>query len=101
VRSMAYSIIISPLAQKEIENAIDYYALNSHDTPLNFVKTLKQTYVILSLNPFFRVRYKNIRSIKINKFPYSLYFVVDEKKLTIRVLSCFHDKLNPEKRPKQ
>jgi len=100
VRSMAYRIIISPLAQKEIENAIDYYALYSHDTPLNFVNTLKQTYAILLLNPFFRVRYKNIRSIKINKFPYSLYFVVNEKQSIIRVLSCFHNKLNPEKRPK-
>jgi hypothetical protein len=28
---MAYKIIVSPRAQKEIENAIDYYALNSSD----------------------------------------------------------------------
>lgn len=26
---MAYKIIVSPRAQKEIENAIDYYALHS------------------------------------------------------------------------
>jgi hypothetical protein len=27
IKSMAYKIIVSPRAQKEIENAIDYYAM--------------------------------------------------------------------------
>jgi hypothetical protein len=38
---MAYSIIVSPRAQKEIENAIDYYALYSADAPENFVTIAK------------------------------------------------------------
>jgi hypothetical protein len=33
---MAYKIIVSPRAQKEIENAIDYYALYSIDAPIRF-----------------------------------------------------------------
>jgi plasmid stabilization system protein ParE len=38
---MAYKIIVSPRAQKEIENAIDYYALYSVDAPINFIAVLK------------------------------------------------------------
>lgn len=37
---MAYKIMTSPRAQKEIENAIDYYAVNSLDAPLNFIRIL-------------------------------------------------------------
>ena len=96
---MAYKIIVSPRAQKEIENAIDYYALYSANAPKSFISFLKETYVALETNPFFSLRHKNIRALKINKFPYSLYFVVNEAQNTVRVLSCFHNKRSPHKRP--
>lgn len=96
---MAYKIIVSPRAQKEIENAIGYYALYSVDAPLNFVSALKKAYSTLEANPFFRVRYKNVRALKIKKFPYMLYSVINKEKNTVRVLSCFHSKRSPNKRP--
>lgn len=96
---MAYKIIVSPRAQKEIENAIDYYALYSNNAPLNFIATLKETYNSLAINPLHRVRYKNIRALKLSKFPYTLYFVVNQIQNTVKVLSCFHNKRNPNKRP--
>ena len=37
---MVYSIIISPRAQKEIENAVDYYALYSVNAPSKFINAL-------------------------------------------------------------
>jgi len=52
---MAYKIIVSPRAQKEIENATDYYALYSVDAPANFISSLKEAYETLETNPFFRV----------------------------------------------
>lgn len=55
---MAYKIIVSPRAQKEIENAIDYYGLYSTDAPLNFITFLKEAYSGLEANPFFRICYK-------------------------------------------
>jgi toxin ParE1/3/4 len=96
---MAYKIIVSPRAQKEIENAIDYYALYSVNAPVIFISALKEAFTTLETNPFFRVRYKNIRALKINKFPHSLYFIINEGNNTIRVLSCFHNKRHPNKRP--
>jgi toxin ParE1/3/4 len=96
---MAYKIIVSPRAQKEIENAIDYYALYSVNAPFNFVLSLKGAYDTLKEDPFRRIRYKSIRSLKLKKFPYSIYFVINETENLVRVLSCFHDKRNPERRP--
>jgi toxin ParE1/3/4 len=97
---MAYKTIVSPRAQKEIENALEYYALYSTDAPVNFITELKVAYTTLERNPFFSVRYKNIRAVKLKKFPHSLYFIINDDKNTIRVLSCFHNKRNPSKRPK-
>ena len=97
---MAYKITVSPWAQKEIENAIEYYALYSADAPRKLVAALKETYAALETSPLFRVRYKNIRGLKIKNFPYSLFFIVNDTRKTVRVLSCFHNKRNPNKRPR-
>lgn len=97
---MAYKIIVSPRAQNEIIKAIDYYFERSEDAPNNFITQLEQNYAYLANNPFFIIRYKNVRSLKLKKFPYSLYFTVNEKTEVVEVLSCFHNKLSPKKRPK-
>lgn len=96
---MAYKVIISPRAQKEIENAIDYYTLYSQGAPLSFITFLEIAYEALSVSPFFKVRYNQVRALKIKRFPYSLYFQVDEKRGIVRILSCFHNKRHPDKRP--
>jgi toxin ParE1/3/4 len=96
---MAYKIIVSLRAFNEIDQAIDYYALYSADAPVNFLKVLKSAYAILETNPFFRTRYKNVRAIKLKRFPYSLYYIININNNTVRVLSCFHNKRNPQYRP--
>jgi mRNA-degrading endonuclease RelE of RelBE toxin-antitoxin system len=97
---MVYNLIVSPRAQKEIEKAIDSYIPNYADIPNNFVIQLVRVLNTLKINPFFRIRYKNVRSLKLKKYPYSLYFVVNENRNVVKIISCFHNKLNPEKQPK-
>ena len=78
---MACKIIVSPRTQKEIENAIDYYALYSVDAPINFILALKEAYGTLETNPFFRVRYKNVRALKLKRFPHALYYIINDDKI--------------------
>jgi toxin ParE1/3/4 len=96
---MAYKIIVSPRAQKEIEHAVDFYALYSAVAPGNFIIALKEAYANLEANPLYRIRYKNVRALKLKRFPHSLYFVISEHVRTVRVLSCFHNKRHPNRRP--
>lgn len=96
---MVYKVDVSPRALKEIEDAIDFYATLSENTPIRFITELNGIYLILSLHPFFRIYYKNVRAIPMKIFPYSLYFYIDEKSKTVRVLSCFHTSRNPQNRP--
>jgi plasmid stabilization system protein ParE len=98
---MAYNLIVSPRAQKEIENAIDYYLLYSIDAPKNFIEALQVVYTSLEQTPLQnRIRYKNVRALKLKKFPYLVYYTINDNKQTVRLLSCFHSKRNPKKRPR-
>ena len=96
---MAYKLIVSVRAQQEIENAIDYYTRRSTVAPSLFIDSLSRAYRLLEMNPFFGVQYKKVHVLKINRFPYSLYFTIDEQRELVKVLACFHNKLNPKKRP--
>lgn len=96
---MAYRVIVSPRAQREIENAIDFYTMYSVDAPAAFIAMLKGAYKALESNPYFRIRYKDIRALKLKKFPHSLYFIINEENGTVRILSCFHNKRKLNKRP--
>ena len=96
---MAYNLKISLRAQKEIINTIDLYISTIENAPNNFVIELQKIYRTLKINPFFEIRYKNIRSIKIKKYPYSIYFIIDEERQIVKILSCFHNKRNPLSRP--
>jgi plasmid stabilization system protein ParE len=96
-----FKVIVSPRAQQEIEQAIDFYALRSKDAPAKMISSLQAAYAALATNPFFAVRYKNIRSLKLYKFPFSLYFIVKEAKQEVKVLSCFHNKRSPQQQPKK
>lgn len=96
---MAYKINVSVRAQKEIENAIDFYALHSNLAPENFIAALNEAYASLEISSFSRIVYKNVRILKLRKFPYSLFYVIDESRNSIQILACFHNKRNPTKRP--
>jgi len=97
---MAFDIIVSPRAQKEIKEAIDYYAENSADAPSIFLDPLIVAYNRLKKNPLLCVRYKTVRAVRIKRFPYLLYFIVSQRFNTVRFLSCFHAMRNPISRPR-
>ncbi len=96
---MEYKLLISERASKEIENAFDYYLKINRTIGDKFLLNLEKTFQSLEHNQNYKKRYKNIRSIKIYKFPYSIYFYTDEEKGIVKILACFHQKLNPKKRP--
>jgi toxin ParE1/3/4 len=95
-----FEVVVSVRANKEIENAAEYYALYSAKAPFHFIDSLQKAFDALKHNPFYGVRYKNVRAYKLKKFPYNLYYIVNENKNTIRILACFHNNRNPKKRPR-
>ena len=96
---MAYKVIISPRAQIEISEAIEYYQIHSNVAPFVFIQSLEESYRTMGSNPFLRKRYKNIRGLNIKKFQHTLFYQIDEERKDVKVLSCFHSSRNPSNRP--
>lgn len=94
---MAYRLVVSPSAQKDIENAFDYYSEVSTQTPLRFINAIEKAYHTLEINPYFRILYKNFRAIPLKKFPFVLVYIVNDDEIIIK--ACFHTAKSTKKYP--
>jgi plasmid stabilization system protein ParE len=97
---MNYKIIVSPVALKNIEEAVDYYILKvSKKVALDFLNDYKKVFNALKTNPFYQFHDNNYRYIPFKKFPYVAFFIVDELSKTIFLNAIFHTSKHPDKYP--
>lgn len=96
---MPYNIKLDPEVSFDIQNAIDYY--NKIDDKLGErFKLVLSTYIdYLISNPFYQIRYDNIRCLYTKPFPFLIHFVVDEKTKTVRILAILHTSKDPKNWP--
>lgn len=98
-KSMAYNLIISPEAVRDMEKAFEYYNSFSSKAVNLFSSELQQVYDVIERNPFFQIRYKNIRAIPFKSLPYLVFFELNEKTNIIFIYSIFNTYLNTDKYP--
>ena len=94
---MDFELRISPKAIDEIENAFQYYLTISEKVAYEFNDELAEILDRLELNPYFQIRYKEIRAIPLRVFPFLVFFSIENK--IIYIHSVFHTSQNPEKYP--
>jgi toxin ParE1/3/4 len=97
---MSYKIKVSPIASKNIEDAVEYYIYKADKkVALDFLKEYRKTYKALKTNPFYQLHDNNYRFLPFNKFPYVAFFIVDEPSKTVFLNAVFHTSQDPEKYP--
>lgn len=97
---MNYKIIVSPIASKNIEDAVEYYIKEAtKKVALDFLKDYRKTYKALQTNPFYQFHDNNYRFLPFDKFPYIAFFIVDEPSKTIFLNAVFHTSQDPDKYP--
>ncbi len=97
---MNYKIIVSPIASKNIEDALEYYILKTtKKVALDFLKDYRKTYKALQIIPFYKIHDTNYRFLPFDKFPYIAFFIVDELSKTVFLNAVFHTSQNPDKHP--
>ncbi|QQQ27302.1 type II toxin-antitoxin system RelE/ParE family toxin [Chryseobacterium indoltheticum] len=96
---MIFEIFQYPEADQDILAAVNYYKEISNSTASNFEKELSKAYDQLERNPFFQIRYDDVRVLPLKKFPYIILFHIDEIKKIVFVISVFCTHQNPEKYP--
>lgn len=64
-----------------------------------FYAELQDYYKNLELNPFNQIRIKSYRATPLNKFPYLVFYELDENELYVRILAVFNTHQDPKKWP--
>jgi plasmid stabilization system protein ParE len=97
---MGFKIIISDEAKTDVEYSYLYYQTKvGKKTADNFFKEFKSSLNIISKNPFFKIWFNGFRAKPLKKYPFLIFYIVDEDQQTILIARIFHTSQNPEKYP--
>jgi plasmid stabilization system protein ParE len=97
---MSYKVIVSPIALKNLEAAVEYYVKEvNKKVALDFLADYTRTYNALQKNPFYQFHDNNYRFLPFDKFPYIIFFIVDEPSKTVFINAVFNTHQNDSKYP--
>ena len=73
---MNFTILIDARAIQDIQEAINYYNNQQIGLGKKFENKLNKYIVALEKNPFFIVRYNQVRCLPMKKFPYMVHSIL-------------------------
>lgn len=91
-----FDIDILDEAIADIQNAIDYYKTISLPLATKFHTAVKNSFAELKRNPYYQIRYDNVRMRSVKRFPHVLHFVVEENPNVIFIYGVRHAAQNPD-----
>lgn len=96
---MTCNIKVLPLAEKEIDAAIEFYESRSKDLGKRFLTYLKSYLKVLKTNPeLFEIKKQPCyRELTLVKFPFVIIYEIFENEIIIH--SVFHTSKNPQRKP--
>lgn len=92
---MSYRLIIRKRAEKHFAEIYDWYEKQRSGLGDEFLLCAEAALLMIQKNPFlFQVKYKIIRCALTPRFPYGIFYLIDENKII--VISVFHLSRNPK-----
>ncbi|GAA3734384.1 hypothetical protein GCM10022422_16610 [Flavobacterium ginsengisoli] len=97
--NMVFKIKILPLAEKEIDESIEFYESRSKGLGKQFLTYLRSYLKVLKTNPeLFEIKKQpGYREMTLVKFPFVIIYEIIGNEIVI--YSVFHTSRNPEKKP--
>lgn len=92
---MSFEIFIEPEVFKDIQENINWYNEQKLGLGYEFYKVIQNSFKLLKLNPFYKIRYSNVRCLPIKTFPYMIHFTIDDNKNLIIVRAVFNTSRDP------
>ncbi len=92
---MSYELILKPKAKQDIVDATCFYsALNSHLGD-DFLLAIGEGFERIQSSPeLFAKRFREIRQLRLRRFPYVVSYILEEKR--IYVLAVIHGHRSPK-----
>lgn len=96
---MKYEIVFQPRAITEIQNSIYYYDNQQVGLGEKFYNELFEYIEAIIINPFYKILAQNIRVLPLKKFPYIIFYWIDEIEKKVYIEAVFHTSQNSENYP--
>jgi toxin ParE1/3/4 len=101
--NMVFKIVLTNSALIDTFDGIEWYEKQTDGLGKRFYQAIQKVYKTIRQNPYFQIRYADVRCLPLQKFPYMVHFVVEEERKRIVILGiiCTHrDPKTWEKRAK-
>lgn len=93
---MIYAFVINPSVTDDILDIVTYYKNINPELALDFLNKIEITKKYISDFPLaFQIKYKNVRMVLLEQFPYQIHYVIDDDAKQIIVLAVIHAYRNP------
>lgn len=90
-----FEILILLRADLEVDEIADYYESLSEGLGTKFFNEYQDYVETLISIPFFEEKYKNVRTLPLKKFPYTIHFTVDENKKIVSIQAVISNSQDP------
>lgn len=95
MKKKVFSIELLDEAERDFDNSYAYYLEDSPIVANAFFQRINFSFESIRKIPYsFPEVYKNIRKFTVKKFPFVIYFQIEE--YTVKVIAIFHTSRNPE-----
>ena len=94
---MPFEVLPEKRAYADIQQAISYYDSQQVGLGKKFLSAIEKHFDSLNKNPFFQIRYYNVRCLPVKKFPFMIHFILDEKTKKVYVISVLHTSQDPHR----
>lgn len=98
-----YKVIILKFASIDLETSDAYYRQFSEASAIRYFELVLEHLKTLEFNPFFEVRYDNVRILPVKEMNHNIHFTLDENRRIVRVyaiVSSFRKPFNAKRRKK-
>ncbi len=88
---MRYKLIVTEDAENDTGQAMDFYESKQKGLGKRYLMTVRASLKLIVKNPFSYMKILlEIRKANTQKFPYSLYYTIEESEKTVVVFAVIH-----------
>ncbi len=92
---MSYQLTLRKEAELDVEEQFHHYERKREGLGYDFILCLEDAFAKLKRNPLiYRKVYKELRRIPVGRFPYRMFFLVQDRKVI--VTAVFHVRKDPQ-----
>ena len=93
---MQHTLILTPHAQQDLDDAYNWYEEQNQGLGKEYIRCIDAKMASIQRNPLqYQVVFREqVRRALVNRFPFSIYFVMDSDMIT--VMAILHQRRSPQ-----